>query len=165
MSLADIYMALICKFEGKRMTLSEFSALMPTGDALHLIGEVMVMGFGVFDWMKGRLRGVLAAATSLDRKCCCCPWWLAQSGSGGDQNPVSGRLLGSGLCAGPTGLGRIERNHLRHWLWIHCRRWFPAIKWDEMIALQGTIDAWTAVTDWFGDAAADIWDLMLEMPD
>lgn len=41
MSVADIYIALICKFDGDKMTLTDFNDLVPTGDALHLLGEVM----------------------------------------------------------------------------------------------------------------------------
>tara|TARA_R100001369_G_scaffold50217_2_gene76939 strand:+ start:722 stop:1090 length:369 start_codon:yes stop_codon:yes gene_type:complete len=41
MGVADIYMALICKFDGESMTLTDFNDLVPTGDALHLLGEVM----------------------------------------------------------------------------------------------------------------------------
>lgn len=41
MGVADIYMALICKFDGEKVTLTDFNALVPTGDALHLLGEVM----------------------------------------------------------------------------------------------------------------------------
>ncbi len=38
---ADIYVALLCKFNGERLTVDEFKELVPTGDALHLTGEVM----------------------------------------------------------------------------------------------------------------------------
>ncbi len=38
---ADIYVALLCKFNGERLTVDEFKELIPTGDALHLSGEVM----------------------------------------------------------------------------------------------------------------------------
>lgn len=41
MGVADIYMALICKFDGEAVTLTDFNELIPTGDALHLLGEVM----------------------------------------------------------------------------------------------------------------------------
>lgn len=38
---ADIYVTLLCRFNGERLTIDEFKELVPTGDALHLTGEVM----------------------------------------------------------------------------------------------------------------------------
>ncbi len=36
-----IYLALLCKFDGERLTIAEFQELIPTDDVMHLIGEVM----------------------------------------------------------------------------------------------------------------------------
>ncbi len=56
--------------------------------------------------------------------------------------------------------------------WEGIAEWFkelwaslPSIDWDAMINLDGIKEAWTAVTDWFGAAAAGLWDLLPEMPE
>lgn len=38
---ADNYVALLCRFNGEKLTIEEFKRLIPNGDILHLIGEVM----------------------------------------------------------------------------------------------------------------------------
>lgn len=40
-STADYYVVLACKFDGERLTMDDFQQLIPTNDALHLLGEVM----------------------------------------------------------------------------------------------------------------------------
>lgn len=41
LSTSDIYLSLICKFNGERLTIDEFKSLVPTSDVLHLTGEVL----------------------------------------------------------------------------------------------------------------------------
>lgn len=41
LSTSDIYLSLLCKFNGEKLTLDEFKTLIPTGDVLHLTGEVL----------------------------------------------------------------------------------------------------------------------------
>ncbi len=45
LSTSDIYVTMVCKFDGERLTLDEFKQLVPTGDVLHLTGEVLGEGF------------------------------------------------------------------------------------------------------------------------
>jgi hypothetical protein len=41
MSVTDNYLPLLCQFNGEKMTVEEFKALISTDDILHLTGEVM----------------------------------------------------------------------------------------------------------------------------
>lgn len=41
LSVTDIYLALVCQFDGEKLTLDQFKELLPTNDVLHLVGEVM----------------------------------------------------------------------------------------------------------------------------
>jgi len=41
LSTSDIYLSLLCKFDGEKLTIDEFKQLVPTGDVLHLTGEVL----------------------------------------------------------------------------------------------------------------------------
>lgn len=45
MATSDIYMTMVCRFDGDRLTLDEFKQLVPTSDVLHLTGEVLGEGF------------------------------------------------------------------------------------------------------------------------
>lgn len=37
----NIYLPLLCKFDGEQLTVQEFNELVPTDDILHLTGEIM----------------------------------------------------------------------------------------------------------------------------
>lgn len=37
----NIYLPLLCKFDGEKLTVTEFKELVPTDDVMHLFGEVM----------------------------------------------------------------------------------------------------------------------------
>ncbi|MGR3760888.1 hypothetical protein ACUXV3_12275 [Roseobacteraceae bacterium NS-SX3] len=41
LSVTDVYLALVCKFDGERLTLEQFSELLPTNDVLVLTGKVL----------------------------------------------------------------------------------------------------------------------------
>lgn len=41
LNVANIYLALVCKFDGEKLTLEEIGELIPAADMLHLTGEVL----------------------------------------------------------------------------------------------------------------------------
>lgn len=41
MNVTNVYLALVCKFDGQRLTIEQFSSLIPSNDAMFLMEKVM----------------------------------------------------------------------------------------------------------------------------